>query len=624
MLFMKRGPLVLALVSFVAYLNQAINLAFTQRSILDEGLYLYKGYLFAQGIFSPYQDYGFWTQKTPLSYLAYGWIQQIFGPGLRTGRFFSVFLGALAVLGLALVAWRIGGLWWGAAAISIVAFNPVSIGYFSIAMSQSLVACLLMWMLFFTLGKERPRWQIFLGSLLAGIMVIARQNMVPVLIILAFYLIWQRGWKTGLLAAGISLIPAVSIHIVYWPEILKMWTPWIPANPTPFLDPWRLFLPMSMQATSSGISAKIVSFLEGFRFHFTALTGGLAALLLWPSGKYWKDRNQQGNAVFLLTLFFVLWGVHLWGGLGNTTANNNNAFTYNPYLAFFDFLGILTFVSVSHSLKRPVALVQQIFVPLVLFIECVGIGYGGFEVLGNALATIQIPRVRDFFTTWKFLPGNVKLWQIFANKFGMEYGTLRFLLPTIAIGSCGLLLILLSLGLWLSLRRKPSMAMPFVTMVVTIFLIIGTVFAPTPVLSGGFHAFSCTGNVIEAFEKSGQYLAETIPAGSQVYWDGENAAAVLLYVPDIRIFPQQFDGAWNYVEAGNSDMLARYGFWDKELATRWQAEADVFLFQAKNYPGWEAYVNTEKFNEPPRSTYPLNCAQDTFMRIFVHDPGWLG
>jgi len=360
--------------------------------------------------------------------------------------------------------------------------------------------------------------------------------------------------------------------------------------------------------------------MEGFRFHFTALNGGLAAFLLWPAGKRWKDLNQFGNSVFLMTLFLVLLGVHLWAGLGNTTANNNNAFTFNPYLAFFDFLGILVFVSVSHTLDRPIRLVQQTVVTLFLFVECVGIGFGGFEVLGDGLAAIQLPRVRDFFTTWKFLPGHVMLWQIFANKFGFEYGALRLLFPTIAIALAGLLLILFSLGLWLLLRRKPSFALSFVVIVVTIFLIIGTMLSPTPVLGGGFRAFTCTGNVIEAFEKGGQYLAEVIPAHSLVYWDGGNAAAELLYVPDIQIFPQQFDGDWNYVEAGNSDKLARYGFWDQELARRWQEEAGVFLFQADKFPDWKAYVNNEAFNEAPRSTWALNCAPDTYLRVFIRKP----
>jgi len=619
-LFMKRGPLVLALVGFVVYLGRAVNFAFTQRSILDEGLYLYKGYLFAEGLYSPYQDYGFWTQKAPLSYLVYGWVQQLFGPGLRTGRYFAIFLGAIAILGLALVARRMGGRWWGSASIWVVVLNPVSIRYFSVAMSQSLVACLLMWMLFFSIGEGRSRWQIVAGGLLAGIMVMARQNMAPVLIILVLFQVWQQGWKTALFAAVASLFPLAVVHAVYWPDILKMWTPWLPERLTPFLDAWRLSLPSSGQASSAGISAKIQSFLEGFRFHFTALVGGLVALLLWPAGKYWKDRNQFRNSLFLMVLFLVLLGLHLWAGLGNTTANNNNVFTFNPYLSFFDLLGILVFVSVSHSLNRRIPLIQQIFATIFLLVVSVGIGYGGFEVLGEDLATIQLPRVRDFFTTWKFLPGNAMLWQIAANKFGIEYGTSRLLFPTIVIALTGLFLILISFGIWHFLHRKGSSSLSFVSFAVTIFLLVGTLLASTPVLGGGFREWNCTGNVIETFENSGQNLAEVIPSQSRVYWDGRNAAAVLLYVPDIRVFPQQFDGDWNYFETGDSDKLAKFGFWDAELARGWQENADVFLFQEKDYLDWKSYVNTDEFTEPPRSTWTLNCAPGTYLRIFIRKP----
>ncbi len=140
------------------------------------------------------------------------------------------------------------------------------------------------------------------------------------------------------------------------------------------------------------------------------------------------------------------------------------------------------------------------------------------------------------------------------------------------------------------------------------------------VLGGGFWEWTCTGNVIDAFEKSDQYLAEVIPSKSLVYWDGENAAAVLLYVPDIRVFPQQFDGDWNYFKTDDSNKLAQYGFWNEELARRWQEDANVFLFQEKNYLDWKPYVNTDEFYEPPRSTWALNCAPDTYLRVFMHDP----
>ncbi len=616
----RLGPFFVALAGLAVYLVRAINYALTQRSIVDEGLYLYKGYLFAQGIYRPFQDYGFWTQKAPLSYLVYGWVQQLFGPGLRTGRYFSIFLGAMALLGLALVARRIGGRWWGSGVIWVVALNSVSIRYFSVAMSQSLVACLLMWMLFFTLGKERPSWQIVAGSLCVGIMVMARQNMAPALIILPVYLTWKRGWKGGLLAVGMSLVPLIIIQAVYWPDVLKMWTPWLPEGLAPFLDPWKLPVLEVAQVGSAGVFSKIQSVLEGFRYHFAAFSGGLAALLLWPAGKIWKDRNRNGDSIFLMVLFLALLGFHLWAGLGNTSANNYNAFTFNPYLAFFDLLGILCFVSVSNSMLRPFSIVRQGILTLFIFAVTAGIGLGGYEVLGSGLVNLKIPRVRTFITSGKILPGNVPLWDFALNKFGIEYETSRLLIPTIALALCGLILLLVSFGLWAFLRRKIKISFSFSSIAVIIFLVVGTLLSSTVVLGGGFQEWNCTGNVIQAFEQSGKYLAEVIPPQSLVYWDGENAAAVLLYVPDIRIFPQQFDGNWNFVASGDSDKLAKFGFWDKELAVQWQTQASVFLFQEHKTLDWASFVSNVRFSEPAAPRDALNCSPDTYLRVFIRNP----
>jgi hypothetical protein len=616
----RQGPFFVALAGFVLFLGRAINYAFTQRSIVDEGMYLYKGYLFVLGIYKPFQDYGFWTQKAPLSYLIYGWIQQLFGPGLRTGRYFSIFLGALAILGLALVACRIGGRWWGAVVVWVVALNTVSIRYFSIAMSQSLVACLLMWMLFFTLGKERSRWQLVAGSLCAGIMVMARQNMAPVLIILPIYLIWMHGWKTGLLAGGMGLVPLIVIQAVYWPDVLKMWAPWLPESLTPFLDSWRL-PPLALAPSNSAeMSSKIKSLLEGFRYHFAGLTGGLSTVLLWPTGKLWKDRNRCGDSVFLMILFLALLGLHLWAGLGNTTANNNNAFTFSPYLSFFDLLGILCFVSVSNFLNRPFSIVRQGLLTIFILAVSGGIGFGGYEVLGEGLANLKIPRILTFISTGKLLPGYVPLWDFANFRFGIGYETSRMLFPAIVIGSAGLMLLVISLGIWVFLRRKIKIRFSFTAVAIILFLLVGTLFSSTEVLGGGFQEWTCSGNVIQSFEQSGKYLAEGIPPHSQVYWDGDNAAAVLLYIPDIRIFPPQVDGDWNFAATGDSNLLAKFGFWDKELALRWQTQATVFLFQEQRYLDWAPFVENSRFYEPPASVENLNCAPGTYLRVFVRNP----
>ena len=49
-------PAFLAIAGFLAYLLHAVAIARTTGSFLDEGLYLYKGYLFATGQQIPFAD----------------------------------------------------------------------------------------------------------------------------------------------------------------------------------------------------------------------------------------------------------------------------------------------------------------------------------------------------------------------------------------------------------------------------------------------------------------------------------------------------------------------------------------------------------------------------------------
>ena len=56
----RTNPWVAPIISFIGafvYLVQAWNFAHNQASVLDEGLYLFKGLLFARGQYFPFQDY---------------------------------------------------------------------------------------------------------------------------------------------------------------------------------------------------------------------------------------------------------------------------------------------------------------------------------------------------------------------------------------------------------------------------------------------------------------------------------------------------------------------------------------------------------------------------------------
>jgi hypothetical protein len=109
----------LALLGGIFYLYQSWNFAHQQSSFLDEGKYLIPGYFYATGRSWPFQDFGFWTNQMPLAYLIPGIIQVVFGPGLRTGRYFAVVLGLLMLLGMWITARRLGGRWWAAATVLI-------------------------------------------------------------------------------------------------------------------------------------------------------------------------------------------------------------------------------------------------------------------------------------------------------------------------------------------------------------------------------------------------------------------------------------------------------------------------------------------------------------------------
>jgi hypothetical protein len=69
----------IAFLGVVWYAVQSFYYAQIIVPTLDESSYLYKGYLFAEGIYRPFQDYGPWTNKMPLAFLIPGWAQALLG-----------------------------------------------------------------------------------------------------------------------------------------------------------------------------------------------------------------------------------------------------------------------------------------------------------------------------------------------------------------------------------------------------------------------------------------------------------------------------------------------------------------------------------------------------------------
>jgi hypothetical protein len=221
-------PLVLTVAGFATYIVEALETARTKTSFLDEGLYVYKGWLFATGQYVPFQEYGLWTNHAVLSFLIPGYIQKWFGPGLDVARYFMILLAVLTLLGMWVFARRWGGQWWAAASIWVIALNPAEVKVYTLALSEGLIAVMLAWMLVLTVGIKRPLWQILLGAGLAGLMILTRENMIFVLPLLFLYLLWQYGWKIAFLGLASGLLVFAIGTLWYWPEVLYLWSVRLP------------------------------------------------------------------------------------------------------------------------------------------------------------------------------------------------------------------------------------------------------------------------------------------------------------------------------------------------------------------------------------------------------------
>ena len=614
----SRLAYLIAFLGGCAYLAQSMIYAFAQRAVLDEGAYLYQGYLFATGVYHPFQDYGPYMYNGPISYLILGYIQTWFGAGLRTGRYFALFLGLLMLLGVWVAAKRLGGKWGAAVAVWAIALNPAAIKIYSLAETQVLIACMLAWVLALVLGKDRPLWQVVASSILAGVILLTRVNLAPVLPILLVYIFWQHGKKAGLWALLFGLLTVVIVHVIYWPNILVIWAPWLPAKLTPFLDPFRRPLWGFVTQSPASFNARLLAFAQGFRFNYAAMVGSLVALLLWPKRSQWKNHNNMRASIFLASLFFILLVLHGWASL----FNNFCIFCFSSYSEYFTIAALLLVVSSSEVwLKQFSSKIRKLIILLVLLLLPSVLGFAANENLGAWLMNVRVPRTKDFFTTWHFLPGNVELWRVLANKFGLDYDTSRWLVPSIAGLGMGFVLLATCFVIWRVYTRKKGYALlPFSLIVL---LVAGTILAPTQVLGGGYRQYDCHSCTIQAYEQTGHYLAGIIPPGSKVYWDGEGATApVLIYIPGIKLLLGQIYGFWSFSPDQNVDRVLKYGLWNEAAADQWRNEADYILVEAnRNDVKWdEFFLSGHQFEELQPSPQPVPCIDGSNLRIFQRKP----
>jgi hypothetical protein len=611
----------LALAAFAAYAAQMWNFAHTQFSVLDEGLYLYKGVLLASGQYMPFQDNGLWMNQMPLSYLIPGWVQVFFGPGLNTGRMFAFILGLFAVWGLYLTARRLGGRWISAGLVLALALNPAAMRMSAMAASQGLAACLLAWTLFFSLGKDRKPWELFLGGFLAGVVVMVRINLVLLLPLLLFYRLWeQRGladpplrrshfWlvlkaallhkNTLWLLAGM-LLTFGGIHLAYWPNILRLWARWLPF---PFLAD---FLPPPNTPSwqpEPRFGFRVASFFLAFRYHFGALFGALAALVFWPGrGKLKEEKSAVFLAFFLVSSFLL----HAWASLGNEYC----VFCFPTYTTFYAGAGLLLAAVTLPAWNLNLPSWRKWLGGLALLFLLGGMAY-------SAEGTVRDLLPENFY---KYLlntpmPGyeGVPAWKVLVNKYGLKLTTLtdavQAYFPVLVAVALGLATLGLA-KLFAGRKNSAAWAVGFV-----LLILIGMAFSPSPLLAGEYQAYDCPADVIPGYQAAGQALSQVIPPGSKVYWDGYSPVT-LLYLPKIEILPGQLHGVYSYRISQDDAALRRYGWWNESMAEDWLSQVDFILVERRNFDETSWLLGRLDNFERVLPTKPQSCQGSSVILVY--------
>src|SRR5215216_784500 len=580
----KRFPYLVELITVLGvifYIAQAWYFANSLDSIGDEGSYLYKGYMFARGDYYPYQEYTFWTNKAPLAFVIPGYIQLWFGPGLREARYFAIFLSILMLMGIWITARRLGGNVWAALAVWVFALSFAQISVYSEAVSQGLVACMMAWMFVFTLGENRPLWQLLLGSALAALIVMTRQDMAIVPAVLVLYIFWQYGAKAGWLAFGTSAVLFIVLHLLYWPGILQIWAPWVPVALTPFLNNFRVAAQLTQTdfVFDPDILSRFQSFATGMHDHFFIFLGSISALILWPSTPAWKNSAQFKMAIFLGVTFFLLFLLHTWVSLPTDFCVHcfSGYHTFYTTAGFFFILVVLSYGTSRSKWRLPILVVTLLF-----FAANLGLFY--YQRWGSwLLSAIRVPRLKHMLRQGGF--STVSLGDFLTYTFHLPNDVQRRIPPVVGGILLGMILIALA---WMSYRfffqkRGPG-KYSLANLLLACCLLVGTVFPA--MLDGRPGEPGCMTNFLTYYEQAGRSFADVLPPESVVYWKGSGRhLAFMLYVDNVKLFPPQIHAGGGYM-TGDTQRLLRFGIYNEELDKQWRDSADILVY-------WPTYVTKE-------------------------------
>ncbi len=576
-------------IASMSYTLQAWMYSRSQRTLLDEGNYLYKGFLFLTGRLVPFQEYGTWTNKMPLSFLVPGFFQKVFSPGLGVGRDYAFLQAVLIFLGAVVIGIRLGGKWGGAITAVLLAVNPAPLKIHSMALSQGVVSLLLVLTFLLVLGKKRPLWKILIGSFLAGLVPLARINLTPVFPLVIGYIFWEHGRRKGFFALAAGLVAFLGMHLLYWPGILALWGKWIPEGLFASVDLWkgRFGDTASLYQPNLSFPKRLMAFAQGVRFQIPLFLGVFASLVFWP--KEWRQSEQKRISIFLLACFVILFLAHTYAAL----FMDYNIHAFFVYLCFFHVVGLFLVASTWQNWYFRLNLWQKILAGAGIAVFTLFVGYSISEqssffgkwvkgLLQRQALSVEQGEIN--IASWRW-------WEVIYARFGYDFSVI---FRTTAIGIFFFLVVaIIALFLWISrsLLKKfvPDIKSNSYSYVLTFTFIFGTFLSPTKILGGGYDYYACTPRTIDQYENAVNLISGFVESGDRVFWIGKDTQAVLLGLEgekNIQIYPQQLNSIHSFRIGGNRDELNKAGFWQKSQAQDWIEESDLLLFEQQAVAGW--------------------------------------
>jgi len=560
-----------------------------QNTLLDEGNYLLKGFLFVTKKYTPFQQFGPWTNKMPLSFLVPGYIQKIFSPGLTTGRIYAFVLSILILVSTILLSYRLGGKYGAAFSATLLAINPAPLKIYSRVLSESLTAFLLVITLLLILGKDRSLWEILAGSFIAGMIPITRINLLPVLPLVIGYLFWQHGFKKGIICLLSSLIPFIGVHLLYWPGILQLWARWIPNNLFLQIDIWkqRFGNIVRVHDPQPTLPQRLMAFAQGVRLEFAMILSVFSAICLWPNE--WRDRDHKHTTTFMLFLFTALFLTHLVA----VVFLEFNIHAFFRYITPFQTLGILIFICTieNWNFNVPKWKLAIIGIGILLFPLIIGISVSEQSSFYGVWIKRELNKHALTFHNGGLEIAAWKWWELFQNRLGWNYIT-TFKVISVSLVVVTMLILISSFVIlyWYFIgKNKCDKPISFLPHALTSLMVVGVLLSPSKFLGRGYDFYDCNLEPIQQYQAAIDLTSKYVAENDQVFWIGKNTQIILLGLleeKDIRIFPQQLNSYNSFFIGGNTEELISAGFWNDDIAQEWVDRSQILIFEEQAYNDW--------------------------------------